>query len=274
MKLYHALHFSNLPRQALEALTGLLSYVDTEGIEEADDSLTVYIEQQHYDEAVIRQVSEQLNLTFDHSIVEDQNWNSLWESNFQPVYVDDFVALRAYFHTPSVGYEHEIVITPKMSFGTGHHATTWQMIREMRRLDFKGKSVLDFGTGTGVLAIIAAKLGAAKIIAIDYDEWSISNALENIERNGASNIELVQADNAGTGEEYDVILANINRNIILDNMERLVSQLAPGGVILLSGLLEADHAMIIESATAHELKEESKLIKDNWLCLRFSGFAG
>src|SRR5205085_7037613 len=137
-----------------------------------------------------------------------------WEKNFERVIIDDFVAIRAPFHKPIQKVTHEIVITPKMSFGTGHHATTFMMIQQMQDVDFKNKKVLDFGTGTGILAILAEKLGATKITAIDNDEWSISNANENIKTNNCRNIQLLLSDSPMLSQKFDVILANINKSVI------------------------------------------------------------
>ena len=123
------------------------------------------------------------NTIYKYSIIEDKNWNEEWESQLQPVTINNFAGIRASFHEPLKNVEHEIIITPKMSFGTGHHATTFLMVEQMEKINFKNKTVLDFGTGTGILAILAEKLGAASVLAIDYDEWSINNALENIEAN-------------------------------------------------------------------------------------------
>ncbi len=136
---------------------------------------------------MLNDLTSSLQLSFSKTIIEETNWNQVWESNFDPVIVDDFVAVRAHFHEPIKNVQHEIVITPKMSFGTGHHATTYMMMQQMRELDFAGKNVFDFGTGTGVLAILAEKLGAQKVIAIDNDDWSIENADENVKRNNCTN---------------------------------------------------------------------------------------
>ena len=193
----------------------------------------------------------------------------MWESNFQPVIVDQFVAIRADFHDPISQVQHEIVITPKMSFGTGHHPTTFMMVQQMNSIDFRGKTVLDFGTGTGVLAILAEQLGAEKIVAIDHDEWSISNAAENFLRNNCFRIELKNASTPATGASFDIILANINKNVILDNFSILVSQLRKGGVILLSGLLKDDEQEIVNTGKDYLLVYAGNSKRDNWLCLKF-----
>src|SRR5205809_7074705 len=143
-------------------------------------------------------------------MIAEQNWNSIWEENFQPVIIQNAVAIRAHFHQPITTVQHEIIITPKMSFGTGHHATTYLMLEQMTSIDFAGKSVLDYGTGTGVLSIYAEKLGAAAITAIDNDEWSINNAAENIQQNNCKKINLALGNKPPAKHIYQVELANIN----------------------------------------------------------------
>nr|HPH32305.1 50S ribosomal protein L11 methyltransferase [Chitinophagaceae bacterium] len=162
-----------------QVLIAQLSEEGYEGFEENDSSLKAFIPEAGYEKEKVQNIADAHLVTFSATLIESQNWNAVWESNFDPVVVDDFVAVRAGFHEPVAEVELEIVITPKMSFGTGHHATTYMMMRQMRQLDFTGKKVFDFGTGTGVLAILAEKRGAADVYAIDYDDWSIENATEN-----------------------------------------------------------------------------------------------
>ncbi len=176
--------------------------------------------------------------------------------------------VRASFHEPVQDVKHEIIITPKMSFGTGHHATTWLMLDAMQQITFTGKEVLDFGTGTGLLAILSEKLGASNITAIDIDEWSIMNAAENITLNKCAAIQLLRADNPGEGS-FDIILANINRNILLENMEQLTSQLKKDGVLLLSGILQPDLRDVLQKAADTGLKDQQVSERDGWLCVRF-----
>ena len=210
------------------------------------------------------------HFSFSETTIEETNWNQLWESSFEPVVVDDFVAVRADFHKTMKDVKHEIIITPKMSFGTGHHATTYMMLQQMRKVDFKDKVVFDFGTGTGVLAILAEKSGAKKIIAIDNDEWSIENANENIKRNNCIAIELRLNNTADIESRFNIILANINKNVILENLETLERQLLPGGVLLISGLLTTDEQEILSESNKKGLKFDTKTERHNWLFLKLS----
>lgn len=276
MATYIQLEFQNISLEQSDVLIAQLSEIGFDGFEEEKKNLKAFIPANDFIEAAIKEIAASHNLSFTQSTIEETNWNAVWESNFQPVIVDDFVhrtpwvGIRADFHEPIVGVEHEIVITPKMSFGTGHHATTFMMIQQMKEIDFINKSVFDFGTGTGILAILAEKLGAAKVFAIDYDEWSIENAEENLKRNNCSRFELKKADNAAGEEQYDIILANINKNVILDNFLALVKQLAPSGILLLSGLLETDETDIVAEASKYPLILNDKIAMNKWMAIRFS----
>lgn len=247
-----------------EILISRLSDLGAEGFEQTDKSLLAYFPETGFQSDEVQQVLH----GFTHRIttVEEQNWNAVWESNFDVVIVDDFCAVRAEFHAPVPTVEYEIVITPKMSFGTGHHATTYMMMQQMRHLDFKRKTVFDFGTGTGVLAILAEKLGAVKIMAIDVDNWSIENAQENADRNGCQHITLELSTNIPPGN-FDIILANINRNVILNYLPLLKTSLAPGSRLLLSGLLAADEADIVEACKVQGLKLLRKMDRNGWISL-------
>jgi ribosomal protein L11 methyltransferase len=269
MNQYIQIEFQNISAQQSDLLIAQLSEIGFDGFEEEENKLKAFIPASDFIGSAVKEIAGSQNLSFNQTTIEETNWNSVWESNFQPVIVDDFVGIRADFHEPITGVEHEIVITPKMSFGTGHHATTFMMIQQMNEIDFSGKSVFDFGTGTGILAVLAEKLGASKIYAVDYDEWSIENAAENLKRNNCSKFELKKADNAAGEEQYDIILANINKNVILDNFSVLVKQLAPTGVLLLSGLLQTDEIDIVRAASKFSLKLEKITSKNNWISLRF-----
>ncbi|MBK7099439.1 MAG: 50S ribosomal protein L11 methyltransferase [Sphingobacteriales bacterium] len=242
---------------------------EAEGFEETETTLKVFIKQEKFEDAKIKDLSEKLHFRHQITSIPDQNWNQIWESNFDPVIVDDFVAVRADFHQPVKNVEHEIAITPKMSFGTGHHATTFLMMQQMRKINFTRKSVFDFGTGTGILAILAYKLGAARILATDIDEWSISNAKENFARNSISQIILKQSDSA-INETFDVILANINRNILIETIPYLAKQLLKDGVLLLSGLLAEDEPDILSVCGNNALIMKEMVQKGKWICLYFN----
>ena len=269
MSEYVQIEFPSLTSEQRDIIIAELTEVNFEGFEETETGLKAFVSIKDFDEKDLLKITQQQRAVFNKTIIKETNWNKVWESNFDPVIVEDFVGIRANFHEPIQGVKHEILITPKMSFGTGHHATTFMMIQQMRKIDFAGKMVLDFGTGTGVLAILAEKLGAKKIIAIDNDEWSIENANENIKNNNCGAIDLRKADTAIAGA-FDIILANINKNVILDNFSVLTSQLETGGTLLLSGLLREDEDVIFRKSVEYSLHITQTTVRDNWLCLNLS----
>jgi len=216
-------------------------------------------------------IFNQYQLTYSKSVIKEQNWNAIWESNFDPVRVGDFVGIRAHFHPdfePTVTYD--IKITPKMSFGTGHHPTTYSMIELMQRINFKDKTVYDFGTGTGILAILAEKLGAKKVHAVDNDDWCIENALENIQNNASKVITIEKVASALQKDQYDIVLANVNRHIIEANMEELTLTSKPGGILVLSGLLIEDQFDMIELAGSKAWIFQEAQPLDGWVSLLFN----
>ena len=245
-----------------------------DGFEETETGLLSYIALAGFDGELTSGLEELVNrygLTYTSNAIDKQNWNALWESNFEPVLVDDFVGVRANFHDSFNGaVEHDIIITPKMSFGTGHHGTTYSVMQLMRGIDFKGQSVFDFGTGTGLLAILAHKLGAGDILAVDNDDWCIENASENIIVNNAQSIEIHKVDNAKLNKKFSIIIANINKNIILDNLAFLAEATVPGGVVLLSGLLVEDEPEIEAACAALGWKHQVTRTRNNWIALHYS----
>jgi len=254
-----------------EILVAHLAEQGFESFNEDNTALHAYIQQDMYDEAQFRELCTEYELVPDTAVIEQQNWNEEWEKGFTPVTVDGFCTIRATFHDPDTTVQHDIIITPKMSFGTGHHATTQLMVQQMRSLDFAGKRVFDFGTGTGVLAILAEKLGAASIVAVDNDEWSYENTLENIGFNDAKSIEVHQGsiELAGT-EQFDIILANINRHILLQYMQEMKRLLKDGGTILMSGILTDDETLIVSEAQKAGLKHIATNKQDQWICVSFT----
>jgi ribosomal protein L11 methyltransferase len=210
-------------------------------------------------------------IKYSKSIIKEENWNAIWESNFEPVRVGDFVGIRAHFHPsfdPAVQYE--IKITPKMSFGTGHHATTFTVMQMMEHLNFKGKSVYDFGTGTGVLAILAEKLGAVDLLAVDNDDWCIENAKENILNNATKWILIKKVDSAYQDRPFDIILANVNRHIIEANMKELTQVAHPGSELILSGLLIEDQEDMIQLAANNGWNFVKSQPLNGWVSLLFN----
>jgi len=245
-----------------------------DGFEETETGLLSYIALAGFDGELTSGLEELVNryeLTYTSNAIDKQNWNALWESNFEPVLVDDFVGVRANFHDSfNGGVEHDIIITPKMSFGTGHHGTTYSVMQLMRGIDFANKSVFDFGTGTGLLAILAHKLGAGDILAVDNDDWCIENASENIVVNNTQSIEIHKVDNAKLNKKFNIIIANINKNIILDNLAFLAEATVPGGVVLLSGLLVEDEPEIESACAALGWKHQETRTRNNWIALHYS----
>ncbi len=202
------------------------------------------------------------------NLIMPNNWNQQWESNFQPVKVGNFAVVRASFHNPVNEAEYDIVINPKMSFGTGHHATTYMMIDQMRKIDFLKKRVLDFGTGTGVLAILSKKMGASYVSAIDNDTWSIENATENIQLNNAPEILVSCAAHPPAADTFDVILANINKSVLLRFISNFHSLLSSNGLLLLSGFLSDDVEDLSSAAQTNGFIIESSQSQNEWVFLR------
>lgn len=270
MSNYVQLIFEGVSSEQSAILIAQLSDAGFDGFEEEENALKAFITDTRYDETLVCEIAASLDTAFSKSIIPKTNWNKVWESNFEPVIVDDLVAIRAEFHQPVAGVKHEIIITPKMSFGTGHHATTYMMLQEMGRVDFHGKTVFDFGTGTGVLAILAEKLGASKIAAIDNDDWSIRNAAENIARNNCHLIELKKSEEIDEKGLFDIILANINKNVILHHFSAMTRKMTPGGILLLSGLLQEDKDDIFRIKNAYSLQIIDTNTRSNWLCIKLS----
>ncbi|HTR29645.1 MAG TPA: 50S ribosomal protein L11 methyltransferase [Puia sp.] len=251
-----------------EILIAFLSELGYEGFEQEEDVLQAYLPESGFDAAALAATLQPYHLAFTTAPVPEKNWNEEWERNFTPVQIDRFCAIRAHFHPPIPGVTHELIITPKMSFGTGHHATTYTVLRAMEHLGFEGKTVLDFGTGTGVLAILAEKLGAARIEAIDIDDWSIRNANENIAENHCIKVTAKKLDAIPPGEQFDIILANINKHVLLAQMARMAQQLKLEGVILMSGLVDKDFEEIDNQAKLTNLFVAERTSKDGWICLK------
>lgn len=258
---------------ASEILVAELGYLGFESFVEEEDGITAYIPAEEYEDDLLAGVhilqSEEFEITYSKGEIEQVNWNEEWEKNFNPIMVDDTCSVRAPFHSaPDV--EYDIVIEPKMSFGTGHHATTHMMIQHILKNDWNDKTVLDMGCGTGVLAILASLKGAKFVDAIDIDNWCYQNTLENVDRNDCDNInveeggaELLQA------RKYDMILANINRNILLRDIPIYLDCLNEKGSLFLSGFYEEDIPVIKEACIKNGLKYIEHFEKSNWVAVKF-----
>lgn len=255
---------------------GMSSVLGTSaGLGEGAGHCKTFILQQDY---MVNNIENELNnifslhnLKYSKSIIKEENWNAVWESNFEPVRVGDFVGIRANFHPsfdPKVQYE--IQITPKMSFGTGHHATTFTVMQLMENLDFRGKSVYDFGTGTGILAILAEMLGASEVLAVDNDPWCIENSEENLQANGSSKITIQLVDAAFQPRDFDIIIANVNRHIIEANLEALTQISNSTSTLILSGLLIEDQDDIISLAQKNNWQFIQSQPLDGWVSLLFN----
>lgn len=256
-----------------EVLLGMLSGLPFDSFEEFEDKLEAYLMNNELNDDLISNVDEISNmLEVEYSIrdIEHKNWNEEWESNFSPVEVEDFCRIRADFHERIDNFDYELTIHPKMAFGTGHHQTTHMMIRAMKDIDFAGKTVLDYGCGTGILAILAEKLGAIVCDAVDIELPSYENTIENASINECDHINAIHGILEDVpNQAYDIILANINRNILLNSVDGLVSRISSNGILLLSGLLSQDEEIILECYNP-SFKLIEKFQRDNWICLKMS----
>lgn len=240
---------------------------------ENETGFEAYTEQDHYDASAIQWLKEKyagtIEFTYSLSRVEKENWNEQWENSFEPVVVEEACVVRAEFHRLSRSYPYEIVITPKMSFGTGHHATTWLMLKLQLELEQMGMRVMDAGCGTTVLSIMAEKRGAASVDAFDIDEWSVENGNENIKNNQCKKIRLRQGTvrSLSLDQDFDIILANINKNILLDEMEAYASKLVIGGKLVLSGFFESDAADLVAGARTMGFQEIRRASREGWCAL-------
>ncbi len=267
---YVKIIFSNVSTEVSELLIAMLADAGYDGFEESESSLLAYIEQPRYHKDEVEAIAGRAGIDFETELIPAQNWNALWESNFQPVVIPGLCTIRAHFHDIQVETPYDIQITPKMSFGTGHHATTQLMMQTMQEMDLKGHTALDFGTGTGVLAILAEMMGAGAIAAIDNDEWSVENSIENCERNSCRNISIARGSlDEIPMQQFDVILANINRHILLQYMPGLYERLKTGGKLLMSGLLVDDRDIITNAATAQGFRFKQYKEQSNWIALLF-----
>ena len=273
--IYIEYNFTVNPKEpAIEILIAELGSVGFESFVENENGVTGYIQKKDWNTAILEEVfilnSDEFSIEYKQNEVAQTNWNAEWEKNFQPIQVDDFVSIRAPFHkNPNLKYD--IVIEPKMSFGTGHHETTHMMVRHLLQLDLEHKKVLEMGCGTGILAIFAEMKGAQPIDAIDIDTWCYENSLENVARNNCEHISVFKGDSALlTNRKYEVIIANINRNILLSDMEVYANCIQEKGVLLLSGFYQEDISIIDAEVSKYNLKLETFIERNNWVALKYN----
>lgn len=272
--IYLGYYFKVQPLQpGTEILIAELGYAGFESFVETEEGVTAYIQKDEWFEGILDNIfvltSDEFKITYTFDEIEQVNWNSEWEKNFNPIVVDDLCSVRAPFHEkPDTKYD--IIIEPKMSFGTGHHETTHMMIQHILKNDFEGKSVLDMGCGTGVLAILTAMKGAKSIDAIDIDNWCYLNSVENAERNNTSQVNVYEGDASLLKDKtYDVIIANINRNILLQDISVYTTCLNKNGTLYLSGFYNSDIPFIEEECNKNGLTFQSKFERNNWVALQF-----
>jgi ribosomal protein L11 methyltransferase len=269
-KQYVAILFRGLDVVQTDLAIGLMSDAGYYGFEESTEGLRSFILQEDFDEEGLMDITRMLDIAWEKRIIREENWNARWESSFSPVVIPGKVAVRASFHSPVQGVGLDIIITPKMSFGTGHHATTWLMMEIMFGLDMHGKELLDVGTGTGILAILAEKLGAKAVDAIDHDSWCIENARENIALNCCRKIHVALLDHLPAEKKYDLVLANIHKTFLLENRAGLVEILRPGGLLLMSGLLPEDREDVEKAYLPLMGQPLIFQERNNWIGLAFS----
>ncbi len=272
--IYIEYNFTVEPKEpGTEILIAELGFAGFESFVENENGVTAYIQKEDWRAEILEDISilksEEFSIEFNKNEVAQTNWNSEWEKNFEPIQVDDLVSIRAPFHEDKK-LTYDIVIEPKMSFGTGHHETTHMMIQHLLALDLENKKTLDMGCGTGILAIFAEMKGAKPIDGIDIDNWCYVNSIENAERNNCNSITFYEGDaSLLTTQQYDVIIANINRNILLKDMKTYTNCLLEQGVLLLSGFYKEDIPTIDAEVSKYGLQLQKTIKRNNWVSLKY-----
>jgi ribosomal protein L11 methyltransferase len=271
---YTKIQIESTTEELQQTLIALLNNIGYEGFEESMEnfSFKAFINDNDFDENLLIKTLESFEVTFIKNNIKETNWNALWESNFNPITVDEIIYIRANFHEPKSNFPYQIIITPKMSFGTGHHATTYMCLQLMQELEFKNKTVYDFGSGTGILAIHAEQLGAKHVLAVDNDDWCIENSKENIEANNCSKIEIAKVENASVNKTFDIVIANVNRHIIIENMVYLAKAVTTKGSIIVSGIMQEDESEIVQLFADYNFNLLTQKNKDGamWIALLFT----
>lgn len=266
----------SIPEEFSDILIAELNEYHYDSFAMEGDQLDAYVVKEHFDEAclkdLVQKYKELFSLEYSYGDLEEKNWNEEWEKNFDPTRIAGRCMIRASFHAPDPEYPLEIIINPKMSFGTGHHETTSMMVESQLDIDHTGKVVMDAGSGTGILAILAEKLGAISVDAFDIEDWAFNNMKENVQLNNRVNISVSQGtiETLRLRDQYDILLANINKNVLLEEIPRYAEKLRKGGKLLLSGFYKTDQDDISVKAGKYDLTLEKETYKNNWACLVFS----
>ncbi len=256
-----------------EILIAEFSMINFDSFVENETGFLAYIEENNFNEAAIMGVHKKYLQLFPFQYTtkkaKKKNWNAAWEKDYEPIFVEDKCVVKASFHNITQKFPYEIIINPKMSFGTGHHETTYLMLKNQMALAHKNKTVADIGCGTGILAIMASKLGACSVSACDIDEWCIENSIENFELNNCSNVNVKHGTVNNIDGKFDIVLANINRNVLLGDLSQYAALIKPDGNLLISGFYTEDVDLLTTTAANFGLKIVSTTSKNNWTCLLF-----
>lgn len=275
MSNYIEYNFEITPREtAAEILLAELAECGFESFVDTETGLLAYIREEHWKETILSDIfilqNTDFRISYTHKTIQQINWNEQWEKNFNPIVVNDICTIRAPFHPP-FNTQYDIIIEPKMSFGTGHHETTHMMLQYLLKDDFSNKKVLDMGCGTGILAIMASKKGATSVDAIDIDPWCIENTTENVQRNNCHNIHITLGDATSLKEcVYNVIIANINRNILLQDIPIYEKSLTSKASLYVSGFYKSDIPYIEQKCNENNLTLVQQIERNNWVALQFA----
>ena len=268
---YFQISFPLADDQLKEILIAYLAETGFESFQDADGFLLAFVPKDSYDQQQVKNILQNHGIAdFQQNLIAEKNWNKLWEQNFQPVVIANQCLVRAPFHKSGKKFPFELIIEPQMSFGTAHHDTTALMLELMLDIDFKGSKVLDMGSGTGILAIMARKKSAAEVWAIDNNVWAYTNSMHNIRLNKAEGIRVVEGDRQAIPDvAFDYILANINRNVLLEDIPGYSEHLKPGGKMLLSGFLEADLPEIKRKCAEKGIQLKKTILANDWVAAVF-----
>lgn len=271
--MYHTRLQVNCNSDFTEILIAELSEAGFDTFMETEHGFEAYVEEEKFDRGAVQLIqtkyTESTDLIFTFDRIQKKNWNEEWERNYEPINVDDRCMVRADFHKPEKKFPYEIIITPKMSFGTGHHQTTYLMIKNQLDIDHQNKRVMDAGCGTAILSVMACKRGAKEVEAFDIDEWSVVNGEENKTLNQCMNIHLQQGKitEVKLNGTFDIILANINKNVLLEEIKIYTTYLQPKGLLLLSGFYTHDIPDLLKEASSHKFTEQKRDERETWACL-------